>query len=510
MERSGFFTCRIVHEYDMIIQNEWGVDMKEIIHFYHTNDWHSHLETWPKFLRYYQTQSDKHRNEGEAHFLFDIGDAVDRQHPFTEASQGQNMVTLMNEMGVDVATIGNNEGIGSQHDILDNLYEHADFPVVLGNILDKKSGQPPKYTKEYTMIQTSKGTRFAVLGMTAPFEISYGIVGWEPIDPILSIARVLTEIKAKESFDGILLLSHLGLSTDREIAARFPEILAIFGAHTHHVLPEGEWVGHTLLTGGGKYGQFMGHLTLEINKGQEIDHLYTPSKMIPTHQADDLIDYPKYFKMDEELIASDRISNYAEDDDQVAAWLSEGENQLKQQIVGHLPVALTADENQYSPLQFYTLTTMKEASGADIAMVNSGLFLDTLPAGPVSKHDLHKALPHPIRLMMVECSLKEYVNEIYPQIEILRPDLQAMPIKGSGFRGKVFGQLMVLKDEQLDQIDQNQIIKIITIDHILYLPFFTELINKHHYLWDQPFIRELIADKIHQTSSQDSTECKEG
>ena len=80
----------------MIIQNDWGVDMKEIIHFYHTNDWHSHLENWPKFLRYYQTQADKHRSEGEAHFLFDIGDAVDRQHPLTEASQGQNMVTLMN------------------------------------------------------------------------------------------------------------------------------------------------------------------------------------------------------------------------------------------------------------------------------------------------------------------------------------------------------------------------------------------------------------------------------
>lgn len=486
----------------MIIQNDWGVDMKEIIHFYHTNDWHSHLENWPKFLRYYQTQADKHRSEGEAHFLFDIGDAVDRQHPLTEASQGQNMMTLMNEIGVDVATIGNNEGIGSQHDILDNLYEQADFPVVLGNIFDKESGLPPKYTQDYTMIQTNQGSRFAVFGMTAPFEISYSVVGWAPIDPLLSIARVLKDIKANETFDGILLLSHLGLPADRQIAEQFPEILAIFGAHTHHVLPKGEWVGHTLLTGGGKYGQFMGHLTLEVNKDE--GHLYTPGKMATdAQQANPIIDYARYFKLHEELIASDRISAYDEDYNKVNRWLEEGESQLKNQIVGQLPITLTADENHFSPLQYDTLLAMKAASGADIAMINSGLFLQGLPAGPVSKYDLHKALPHPIRFMVVECTVSEYLDQIYPQITTLRPDLQAMPIKGSGFRGRIFGQLMVLDNVKLDQLAPDQPLKIITIDHLLYLPFFTELINKKHYLWGQPFIRELIADKIQQASSRD-------
>lgn len=487
----------------MIIQNEWGVDMKEIIHFYHTNDWHSHLENWPKFLRYYQTQADKHRDEDEAYFLFDIGDAVDRQHPLTEASQGQNMVKLMNEIGVDVATIGNNEGIGSQHDVLDNLYRDADFPVVLGNIVDKDTRKVPKYTKDYTMIQTDKGSRFAVLGMTAPFEISYGVVGWTPIDPLLSIARVLKEIKASESFDGILLLSHLGLPTDRQIAEQFPEILVIFGAHTHHVLPEGEWVGHTLLTGGGKYGQFMGHLTLEMNRLQEQDHLYTPDKREMANQSGVMIDYPAHFKLDEELIASDRISAYEADDHQISNWLEEGQIQLKNQVIGHLPIALAADEHHYSPLQYYTLMAMKEASGADIAIVNSGLFLQGLPAGPVSKYDLHKALPHPIRLMVVECSVKEYLQDIYPQIVALRADLQAMPIKGSGFRGDIFGQLMVLDNEEIAHLDLDQPLKIITIDHLLYLPFFTELTNKNHYLWSQPFIRELLADRIHQASSRD-------
>ncbi len=484
----------------MIKRSKWGAIMKETIHFYHTNDWHSHLENWPKFLRYYQNQSDKHDQEGEAHFLFDIGDAVDRQHPLTEASQGQVMIRLMNEMGVDVATIGNNEGIGSQHDVLDNLYQDAQFPVVLGNIVDKTLHRRPKYTQDYTMIQTSQGSRFAVLGMTAPFEISYDIVGWEPLDPMKSIARVLADIKADESFDGILLLSHLGLTTDRRIAENFPEILAIYGAHTHHVLPDGEKIGHTLLTGGGKYGQFMGHMTLELEKPDHLAYLYEadPAK---GHTKGAIIDYDKYFTLNEELISSDSIFEYDVENHQVSMWLDEGHRQLKEQIVGHLPLPLIANEIQYSPLQYYTLSAMKEVSGAAVAMINAGLFLHDLPAGPISNFDLHRALPHPIRLMVVETSVADYYAEILPQLEALIEDLQEMPIKGSGFRGNVFGKLMILADENIANMNPDEMIQIITIDHLLYLPFFTSLTERKHYLWGQPFIRELIADQIYHSSA---------
>ncbi|RPA61253.1 bifunctional metallophosphatase/5'-nucleotidase [Aerococcus agrisoli] len=473
--------------------------MKEIIHFYHTNDWHSHLENWPKFLRYYQNQSDKHNQEGEAHFLFDIGDAVDRQHPLTEATQGQIMVDLMNEMGVDVATIGNNEGIGSHHDVLNSLYKDAQFPVVLGNIFDKKDSTRPNHTQDYEMIQTDKGSRFAVFGMTAPFEISYDIVGWQPLDPIASIKRVIQDIKTKESFDGIILLSHLGLPTDRIIAKMFPEILMIFGAHTHHVLPEGEWVGHTLLTGGGKYGQFMGHLTAEFEKPINKDYLYEAGSSDVTVN-ETIIDYKRYFKLTEELVASDRISNYPEDEMQVSQWVAQGQEILKGNIVGRLPFALPAHEIEYSPLQHYTLLAMKAQSGADIAIINAGMFLQGLPACEVTHFDLHNALPHPIRLMMVETRLADYKQVIKPQVASLGEELKYTPIKGSGFRGNIFGQLVTIADQNIYDLDDSAIVKIVTIDHLLYLPFFTSLVAQKHYLWGQPFIRELLADTIHKNS----------
>ena len=45
---------------------------------------------------------------GDAFFLFDIGDNVDRSHPFTEGTKGKGNIQLLNEAGYDAVTIGNN------------------------------------------------------------------------------------------------------------------------------------------------------------------------------------------------------------------------------------------------------------------------------------------------------------------------------------------------------------------------------------------------------------------
>ena len=53
----------------------------------------------------------EHEAAGEAFYLFDIGDNVDRSHPFTEGTKGKGNIRLLNEAGYDAVTIGNNEGI---------------------------------------------------------------------------------------------------------------------------------------------------------------------------------------------------------------------------------------------------------------------------------------------------------------------------------------------------------------------------------------------------------------
>ena len=58
----------------------------ETIHIYHTNDVHSHLEHWPRIHQFLAKRKKGHLKQAEDVFLFDIGDFVDRWHPFSEAN----------------------------------------------------------------------------------------------------------------------------------------------------------------------------------------------------------------------------------------------------------------------------------------------------------------------------------------------------------------------------------------------------------------------------------------
>ena len=85
--------------------------MKETIHIYHTNDIHSHFENWPRIEKFLKEKKRQHEERNENVFLFDIGDFADRFHPLTEGTMGQGNTDLLNDIGVNAVTIGNNEGI---------------------------------------------------------------------------------------------------------------------------------------------------------------------------------------------------------------------------------------------------------------------------------------------------------------------------------------------------------------------------------------------------------------
>ena len=73
-----------------------------------------------------------------------------------------------------------------------------------------------------------------------------------------------------------LLLSHSGLMTDKEIAARFPEIDIIIGGHSQHELHEAVIVGETIIVQAGGSGKYVGRIDLKFTHESEIaDYLYS-------------------------------------------------------------------------------------------------------------------------------------------------------------------------------------------------------------------------------------------
>lgn len=435
----------------------------ETIHLLHTNDVHSHLENWPRIQRFLLDS----QAAPTTHYTFDIGDAIDRLHPLTDATMGQGNVTLMNQVHYDGVTIGNNEGLVLPHEAMATLYQDANFDVILSNLKASPAGEQPSWAKPYKIMTTPAGTRVGVFALTAPYTLTYPMLGWYPQAVDETIQALLPTLRAQA--DVVVLLSHLGLPTDEKIGAKYP-IDVVIGAHTHHLLPHGKIVNGTLLAAAGRYGNHVGDITLTLRNHQIVSQ---QAQVTPTYEM-------------------------AEADDDYSAvhgWLQTGQSLLKQRIVTHLPRDISADEQSYDALR-----ALKAYFNVPIAMVSTGMFVDELPAGELSDYELLESMPHAINPMVMTLSGDE-ISQLVTTISDQQAELATLPVKGSGFRGKVFGYMRFsgldrdrhgqiwLDGHKLEPARQYQIA---TLDHYKWVPFFPVIQQASVTIAQDLLLRELM------------------
>jgi 2',3'-cyclic-nucleotide 2'-phosphodiesterase (5'-nucleotidase family) len=366
----------------------------------HINDLHSHFGPFPRIERFFAEKS----NEGIESLRFDLGDNVDRFHPLTEATMGKANVELMNRLNLTAATIGNNEGLGLMKEDLEHLYDDANFPVTLANI-------PTDFAQPYLTYTTEFGLKLAMIGLTAPYPLAYPPVGWD----LLDYHRVLKDLLPTLDADFVILLSHLGIKRDEELAASF-DIDLIIGAHTHHLLENGLLENGTYLAAAGAFGQFVGQIDLTFD-GKELvkaDIQTTPTNTLPKETND------RYFVED---------------------LARRGHKILAETPVGVIDHAMTNE------LPIHEATRALGQLFADYAQVPAAILNSGLVLGPVPKvlnaDQVHELLPHSMRLVrytMSGCDLKKVLLELV-DIAIL---LRSQRISGMGFRGKEFGDLVMI------------------------------------------------------------------
>lgn len=428
--------------------------MTEKITILHTNDIHSHFENWPKIRRYLLEERVRYQAAGDTVYTFDIGDAMDRVHPLSEATNGQKNVQLMNQIHYDGVTIGNNEGLGNSKRQLNRLYAKANFDVILGNLLNSPKKSQPKWAVPAKLMTTTAGTRVLVLGLTAPYTLTYPLLGWQPISVNLMLPRLLKQYAGQ--YDVVVLLSHLGLDVDRQIGKRYPEVDVVIGAHTHHLLVHGELVNQTLLAAAGKYGYYVGTIQLEL----EDHHIVTKRASV---------------------VETANLQAATSDRTEIEGYQKLGERLLSKRRVAQLPVAMEKNWEGHSRLASEGLAAMEAYAGTDAAIVNGGLFMRDLPAGVITQNELHQLLPHAMHVMRVTLS-GDNLWRLIMEMEKTRPFLNRFPIKGMGFRGKYFGALtysgitynehegtVLFRGEPLSPM---KAYTIAVPDHYLFIPFF--------------------------------------
>ena len=464
--------------------------MQEKIYFYYTNDLHSNFTQWPRVTQFMKEQKAKREKANDSYWIFDIGDHVDRVHPISEALLGKGNVSLLNDIGYDAVTIGNNEGITFSQDDLFHLYDKANFSVVCAN-LESLDNQLPEWLSPTIEYKTLHGVEVGVIGLTAPFNDYYELLGWHIADPYQTLDKLVN--KVKQSSDVIVLLSHLGISEDEEIARRFPEIDVIIGGHTHHLLRTGKVVNETIITAAGKHCYFAGEVILTW------DH-----------------DEKKLVK--KEAYATD-ISDYAIDmeaEQKLQTLQAEAEKILDQTIViTEKPIMVKWYE--HTEIMQLLSDKIRKETNADCGMFNTGLLLDGFPTGDITVGDIHRICPHPINPCIVELSGTELIEVVRAS---LTREFMEFQLKGFGFRGEVLGRMVFSGLDvktafhqngqeyveevliQNESVDTDRIYSVVTADAFTFGRLLPEVAKSEKKIYILPdFIRDFLAETLKENYS---------
>ncbi|MFQ6676063.1 MAG: multiheme c-type cytochrome [Fidelibacterota bacterium] len=170
-------------------------------------------------------------------------------------------------MDYDAVGLGDQEffrGVG----FISRLIEESRLPFVSSNL-----EKPAMANVSREIVVTREGIRFGILSLMDPDvfrlyppHVSDSVAVSPPLD-------VLREGLAglRDRTDVVILLSHLGIDRDREVAREFPEIDVIVGGHTQTVMEEPERIGNTVIVQAGKDGYYVGRLKLILNDENEIE-----------------------------------------------------------------------------------------------------------------------------------------------------------------------------------------------------------------------------------------------
>ena len=316
----------------------------------HTNDIHGRIEGLARIA----TLVERIRTETDHPVVYlDAGDVEETTTRLSNVTKGAAMHRLLGAAGCDAATVGNAAWLRYGMQVLPEHAAAAPYPLLLANL------RPAEGLRDATIVRAGD-VKLGVIGVTTPFSrfsdnFDYGIEKLDVVPLVLELARRLRDLGA----DLVVVLSHLGLEEpneavdDRRLAQAVAGrgVDAIVGAHTHHVLQEGERVGGVLVAQAGSHAAYLGRI--------DVDDGRLAARLLPV--GDDVPEHPS--------VAA------------ACAAIEEEVQVVLDEVIGHLPEPLDPDG-----AAAWLAEVVRRRMGADVGLVTAGLaFTGDLPGGPLRR-----------------------------------------------------------------------------------------------------------------------------
>jgi 5'-nucleotidase/UDP-sugar diphosphatase len=310
----------------------------------------------------------------EGTLLLSAGDMF-QGTPVSNLFRGKPMIEVMNALKFDAMAMGNHE-FDWGPDALRELVSSAQFPFLCANITDENFSYFPG-TRPYVLL-TRKDVTIGIIGLTTP-ETRYTtkpshVSNLIFLDPAEVASRMIEAVK-QQGAQLVVVLSHLGLDGDIELAARAPGIDIIVGGHSHTAVTSPVKVGQTIIVQAGYYGIYVGALKVRVDpesSNKIVD--YSQKEVLRTVFAG-----PKD-PFDPEVLRMVRVY-----DDQVKTEFA--------RVVGQTRVDLMREPYQESNIGNSISDALLESSGTQIAFQNSGGIRADLLKGPIPMEGVYTVLP---------------------------------------------------------------------------------------------------------------------
>ena len=200
------------------------------------------------------------REASENVLLLDGGNTL-FGYDLAQQTQGKVIVEAMNLLGYDAMALGDQDfQLGL--DVLRQRMEEAEFPILSANVVivgTDKLFAPPYAIKD---IGDHKA---AIIGLTNQEAARAADGAIAVLDPLEALQHLMDEVSQKA--DIIIVLSHLGMEVDLQMASEVKGIDLIVGGQSRQVLNPPLWdeASGTVTAQAGYQGRWIGVVRLNID-----------------------------------------------------------------------------------------------------------------------------------------------------------------------------------------------------------------------------------------------------
>lgn len=369
----------------------------------HTNDIHSNYENFSKIV----TKIDELKDNNT--IVLDAGDFADFKRIELQGTNGLTAMELLECAGYDALTIGNNETFDGI-DTLKYMAANTNVPLLSCNIRDL--GYNSIENVRNSIILNKSDFRILLVGVSPSLGEFDELLGFRMSDYIESIQY---EIDAnRDKYDLCILLSHLGMDKDKEVAEKINGIDIIIGGHAHILMEKAEVVNGKIIFTSGAYGENIGKLVIELENNKLALIEGSNIEIHQCRESDVILDNIKKNKE----IAIDNLS----------VAFCKVDRDIWHDLVEENPMTnLLAD-------------ALQDLFACDMAIINSGVLQGGIKKGNVSRKKMIELCPSPLNPTSFDILGKDIWEALQQSLDT---EYCYANGKGPGFRGKYLGRLHV-------------------------------------------------------------------